>query len=128
MRQRDMMMCLHENGSVTVRVRRRTNQAPTPMVEQVGTFGSQPGKCTHLLKDPLFLMYSLFPIFLTFYISDEFVIYTVPSEKHLNSLSLSVVTNLPQRVTEPSRKIPYTVGKPLQTFHKTDWALCLYIA
>ena len=42
LRQRDVLMCLHENGGITVRVRRKSNQmiSATPSVEQVGTFGS----------------------------------------------------------------------------------------
>ena len=40
MSQRDVLMCLHENGGVTLRVRRR-NQVSTPSPEQVSTFGTQ---------------------------------------------------------------------------------------
>jgi len=41
LRERDVMMCLHENGSVSVRVRRRTNVTiQTPALEQVATFAN----------------------------------------------------------------------------------------
>ena len=36
-------------------------------------------------------------------------------------------TNLSQKFTELSKGISYPVGDILQTFHKTHWALCLYI-
>ncbi|GAB1607865.1 WD repeat-containing protein 11-like isoform X2 [Argonauta hians] len=37
-RQRDVLMCLHENGSITVRVRRKTNVISTPASEGTGAF------------------------------------------------------------------------------------------
>ncbi|XP_077868471.1 WD repeat-containing protein 11 [Saccoglossus kowalevskii] len=48
-RQRDVLMCLHENGSITVRVRRRAgsigglNSAATTPVDQIGNFGNSIG-------------------------------------------------------------------------------------
>ena len=43
-----------------------------------------------------------------------------------SEFSLSVVTNLQQRVTESSRGISHTVGDHCRCFTKTDWVLCLY--
>ena len=56
LRQRDALMCLHENGGISVRVRRKSNQlvSATPSVEQVGTFGSSG---TYLYADCLHLSY-----------------------------------------------------------------------
>ncbi|OWF51700.1 WD repeat-containing protein 11-like isoform X2 [Mizuhopecten yessoensis] len=42
LRQRDVMLCLHENGSITTRVRRRTNVITTPASEGVGAFDDSP--------------------------------------------------------------------------------------
>ncbi|XP_064605109.1 WD repeat-containing protein 11-like [Liolophura sinensis] len=41
-RQRDALMCLHDNGSVTVRVRRKTNVICTPASEGTGAFDDTP--------------------------------------------------------------------------------------
>ncbi|XP_005089399.1 WD repeat-containing protein 11 [Aplysia californica] len=40
--QRDVLMCLHENGSVSVRVRRRNNSVATPAPEGHGAFDDTP--------------------------------------------------------------------------------------
>ena len=39
LRQRDVLLCLHENGSVTTRIRRKTNVISTPASEGHGAFG-----------------------------------------------------------------------------------------
>ncbi|XP_076467443.1 WD repeat-containing protein 11-like [Babylonia areolata] len=40
--QRDMLLCLHENGSLSVRVRRKTNTISTPAPEGHGAFDDTP--------------------------------------------------------------------------------------
>uniref|UniRef100_A0A2C9KHQ4 Uncharacterized protein n=1 Tax=Biomphalaria glabrata TaxID=6526 RepID=A0A2C9KHQ4_BIOGL len=40
--QRDVLMCVHENGSVSVRVRRRNNSVDTPAPEGHGAFDDTP--------------------------------------------------------------------------------------
>ncbi|KAK7110591.1 WD repeat-containing protein 11-like [Littorina saxatilis] len=40
--QRDVLMCLHENGSMSVRVRRKTNTISTPAPEGHGAFDDTP--------------------------------------------------------------------------------------
>lgn len=65
--QRDVLVCLHENGSLSVRVRRKTHAISTPAPEGHGAFGKKISfyqafivcnksermkftkKCTHLL-------------------------------------------------------------------------------
>ncbi|XP_056005072.1 WD repeat-containing protein 11-like [Ostrea edulis] len=41
-RQRDVLLCLHENGSVTTRIRRKTNAITTPASEGHGAFDDSP--------------------------------------------------------------------------------------
>ncbi|XP_052100859.1 WD repeat-containing protein 11-like [Mytilus californianus] len=42
LRQRDVLICLHENGSLTARVRRKTNVINTPASEGTGAFDDSP--------------------------------------------------------------------------------------
>lgn len=42
LRQRDVLICLHENGSLTARVRRKTNVISTPASEGSGAFDDSP--------------------------------------------------------------------------------------
>ncbi|KAK3094363.1 hypothetical protein FSP39_000768, partial [Pinctada imbricata] len=42
LRQRDVLLCLHENGSVTTRIRRKTNIISTPASEGHGAFDDSP--------------------------------------------------------------------------------------
>lgn len=41
-RQRDVLLCLHENGSVSARIRRKTNAITTPASEGHGAFDDSP--------------------------------------------------------------------------------------
>ena len=45
--------------------------------------------------------------------------------RHQNSFRLT--TSFSQKFTEPSEGISYPVSDLYRCFHKTDWALCLYI-
>ncbi|XP_062608661.1 WD repeat-containing protein 11-like isoform X2 [Saccostrea cucullata] len=42
LRQRDVLLCLHENGSVSTRIRRKTNAITTPASEGHGAFDDSP--------------------------------------------------------------------------------------
>ncbi|KAJ8316897.1 hypothetical protein KUTeg_004801 [Tegillarca granosa] len=42
LRQRDALLCLHENGSISARVRRKTNVLSTPASEGTGAFDDSP--------------------------------------------------------------------------------------
>ncbi|KAL5022239.1 hypothetical protein ScPMuIL_001394 [Solemya velum] len=60
LRQRDVLLCLHENGSITTRVRRKTNIVTTPASEGSGAFDDSPPQLSldvaydlHCQSDPM---------------------------------------------------------------------------
>ena len=67
MRQRDVMMCLHENGSISARVRRKTKEVQIETSQTSGDFG---GSIFSLLNKQFLFFLAIFGanIFLCLYI------------------------------------------------------------
>ncbi|XP_022080580.1 WD repeat-containing protein 11-like isoform X4 [Acanthaster planci] len=62
-KQRDVLLCLHENGSISVRVRRRPRPSTSPStatpVDQIGNFVGLTGGDSFLSHDPHDVIYDL---------------------------------------------------------------------
>lgn len=53
-RQRDVLLCLHENGSLSARIRRKTNAITTPASEGHGAFGGSLSLLWHYINRFIF--------------------------------------------------------------------------
>lgn len=129
-RQRDVLMCLHENGSVTVRVRRKTNIISTPASEGTGAFDDGPPNPTldvsydlRCQSDPLRITrhskvygVSMCPVserLLSLVMSDSRVLFI-----ELKATEFKVGCNYPIQLTSPLYTPGYSLD-PLVSFTNT---------